>query len=99
MRKLIIITLINILLTSSLLAFGTLNNAGAKYNPTKDYYDKYKRYKERYKDLYEDYKDLKEDYEDRGIELESYYMDLIQCQRAINGDNPWEFMIEETNKK
>ena len=67
----------------------------AKYDSMKDYYSKYKYYKEKYRELDRDYKKLKKKYDKRGVELESYYMDMIQCQRAINGDNPWDFMINK----
>lgn len=78
-----------------LLLFGFfVTNAEAKYNPAKDYYTKYKNYKEKYKELAKDYRKLEKKYDKRGVELESYYMDLIQCQRVIHGDNPWEFMIK-----
>ncbi len=29
-----------------------------------------------------------------GNEYESCYMDLIQCQRVINNENPWEEMMK-----
>lgn len=85
-----------IVLGASLFTYNIANQgAEAKFNPTKDYYAKYKSYKKRYKELKKDYKELKEDYRELGVQNESHYMDLVQCQRVINGDNPWEEMINK----
>ena len=48
--------------------------------------------KKDYKQLYLKYKKM---YRELGVEYEMVYGELIQCQRAINGDNPWDEMINK----
>ena len=79
-----------LLVIAVILLFGYVMITNASYNPDKDYYSKYKNYKERYKEIAKDYRKLEKKYDKRGIEIESYYMDLVQCQRVIHGDNPWD---------
>ena len=79
-----------LLVIAVILLFGYVMTTNASYNPDKDYYSKYKNYKERYKEIAKDYRKLEKKYDKRGIEIESYYMDLVQCQRVIHGDNPWD---------
>ena len=94
MKKTILSSLAVIVLGASLFTYNIAEQrADAKFNPDKDYYAKYKEYKEKYKELKKDYKELKKDYEDQGVEMESIYMDLVQCQRVISGNNPWEDII------
>jgi peptidoglycan hydrolase CwlO-like protein len=94
MRKTTLSSLAVIVLGASLFTYNIAEQiADAKYKPDVDYYAKYKKYKKKYKELKKDYKELKKDYKDLGMENESHYLDLVQCQRVINGDNPWEEAI------
>ena len=53
----------------------------------KNYYEQYKKYKKLYAQCVKDKNNL-------GSLYESCYMDLIQCHRAINNENPWEEMMK-----
>ena len=55
-----------------------------------NYYKKYKSLKVKYEKLEKKYKNLKKENSKMGNDAESYYIDLVQCQRKLNGENPWE---------
>ena len=56
-----------------------------------NYYRKYKKYKSKYEQVKKENKKLKNERNKLGNQLESVYLDYVQCQRA--GENPYEEMI------
>lgn len=54
-----------------------------------NYYQKYLQYKAKYEKVLKENKKLKKEISNMGNDYESCYMELVQCQRTINGENPW----------
>lgn len=96
MRKTMLSSLAVIVLGASLFTYNIAEQGAEAKSQSKDYYQLYKKYKAKYEDKKSDhkklekkYKKLKKSYDDRGVEMESIYMDLVQCQRTLGGVNPW----------
>lgn len=86
MKKAMLSSLAVIVFGASLFTYNIAEQGAEAKSQSKDYYQLYKKYKK-----------LKKDYDKRGVEMESIYMDLVQCQRTLGGVNPWLEADEEKN--
>lgn len=55
-----------------------------------DYYKLYLKYKKKYEKCKKEKNTCLDEKSDMGVEKEGNYMELIQCQRTLKGENIWD---------